>query len=92
MPCCSNHFPVSHPENLVRLVEVHPKDFITWNLPYDFCDAIAGRDADLSEVICQGEADLAASDGNSTERVCGSTWSRRISFPRWACTPISAAC
>ena len=61
--------PVSHPENLVRLVEVHPKDFITWNLPYDFCDAIAGRDADLSEVICQGEADLAASDGNSTERV-----------------------
>jgi hypothetical protein len=43
--------PVSHPENLVRLVEVHPKDFITWNLPYDFCDAIAGRDADLSEVM-----------------------------------------
>ena len=61
--------PVSHPENLVRLVEVHPKDFITWNLPYDFCDAIAGRDADLSEVICQGEADVAWSDGISTERV-----------------------
>jgi len=37
--------------------------------PYDFCDAIAGRDADLSEVICQGEADVAWSDWRSTERV-----------------------
>jgi predicted permease len=61
--------PVSHPENLVRLVEVHPNDFITWRLPYGVCDAMAGRDADLSEVICQGEADLASSDGTSTERV-----------------------
>ncbi len=61
--------PVSHPENLVRLVEVHPNDFITWDLPYDLCDAIAGRDADLSAVICQGEADVASSDGTSTERV-----------------------
>ena len=61
--------PVSHPENLVRLVEVHPNDFITWDLPYGVCDAIADRDADLSEVICQGEADVAASDGTVTERV-----------------------
>jgi predicted permease len=61
--------PVSHPENLVRLVEVHPNEFITWNLPYDFCDAVVGRDADLSEVICQGEADMAWSDGTSTKRV-----------------------
>ena len=61
--------PVSHPENLVRLVEVHPNDFITWDLPYGVCDAIAGRDADLSEVICQGEADVALNDGTSTERV-----------------------
>lgn len=61
--------PVSHPENLVRLVEVHPNDFITWDLPYDICDAVAARDADLSEVICQGEADVASSDGTSTERV-----------------------
>ena len=61
--------PVPHPENLVRLVEVHPNEFITWNLPYDVCDTVAARDADLSEVICQGEADVAASDGTSTERV-----------------------
>src|SRR5271157_537031 len=61
--------PVPHPENLVRLVEVHPNEFITWNLPYGVCDAVAGRDADLSEVICQGEADVAYRDGTSTERV-----------------------
>jgi predicted permease len=61
--------PVSHPENLVRLVEVHPNDFVTWDLPYSFCKIAASRDADLSEVICQGEADVAFSDGNATERV-----------------------
>ena len=33
--------PVSHPENLVRLVEVHPNDFVTWDLPYTFCDRAA---------------------------------------------------
>jgi hypothetical protein len=60
--------PVSHPENLVRLVEVHPNDFVTWELPYSFCPEVGARDASLSEVICQGEADLPLSDGNSTER------------------------
>ena len=61
--------PLSHPENLVRLVEVHPNDFITWDLPYNFCDAVASRDADLSEVICQGEVDVSFREGTSTERV-----------------------
>src|ERR1700733_13927091 len=61
--------PVSHPENLVRLVEVHPNDFVTWDLPYNFCKSAASRDRDLSEVICQGEADVAFRDGHSTERV-----------------------
>jgi len=65
--------PVSHPENLVRLVEVHPTDFVTWDLPYDFCDRAATGDADFSEIICQGEADVAFdaafNDGASTERV-----------------------
>src|SRR5438046_10760383 len=44
---------VSHPGNLVRLVEVHPNDFVAWDLPYNFCDAAASRDADLSDVICE---------------------------------------
>jgi hypothetical protein len=53
----------------VRLVEVHPTDFVTWSLPYDLCGAAASRVASLSEVLCQGEADVAFSDGTSTERV-----------------------
>jgi predicted permease len=61
--------PVSHPENLVRLIEVHPTGFVTWDLPYNLCDPVAARTATLSEVICQGEADVAFSDGASTERV-----------------------
>jgi predicted permease len=61
--------PVSHPENLVRLVEVHPNDFVTWGLPYDLCEALASRDSSLSEVLCQGETDAAFSDGTSIERV-----------------------
>jgi len=60
---------VSHPENLVRLIEVHPNDFVTWDLPYKLCDALAAKDASVSEAICQGQTDVAFSDGTSTERV-----------------------
>src|SRR5438876_6168862 len=61
--------PVSQPENLVRLVEAHPTGFITWSLPFTVCDPVASRAVSLSEVICQGETDVAFSDGASTERV-----------------------
>src|SRR5260370_39654637 len=61
--------PVSRPESLVRLVEVHPTGFITWEFLYNRCDAVASRATSLSEVICQGETDVAFSDGASTERV-----------------------
>src|SRR5712672_3205806 len=60
---------VSHPENLVRLVEVHPNDFITWDLPYKLCGEWAARDRSISEAICQGETDVPFSDGSTTERV-----------------------
>ena len=60
---------VSHPENLVRLIEVHPNDFITWDLPYKLCDALAAKDASVSEAICQGQTDVAFGDGTTTERV-----------------------
>jgi predicted permease len=60
--------PVSHPENLVRIVEVHPNQFITWDHPYDFCDDAAARDADFSDVICQGEGDVAFRDAASDAR------------------------
>ena len=60
---------VSHPENLVRLIEAHPNDFITWDLPYKLCDALAANDASISEAICQGQTDVVFSDGKTTERV-----------------------
>ena len=62
--------PVPNPENLVRLVEVHPTNFVTWQLPYGLCEAFAAaRARSVSEVLCQGEADVGFSDGSSTERV-----------------------
>jgi predicted permease len=61
--------PVSHPENLMRLIEVHPNDFVTWDLPYNICGELAAKDSSLSEVICQGQADVAFSDRTSSERV-----------------------
>ncbi len=61
--------PVAHPENLVRLVEVHPNEFLTWDLPYDFCEGVGARDSDLAEVLCQGEADVGFRRGDFTERV-----------------------
>jgi predicted permease len=61
--------PVSHPEHLVRVVEVHPNEFVTWEVPYSFCEGVHAGDADFSDVICQGEADVAFSDGTSTERI-----------------------
>src|SRR5215471_19259990 len=61
--------PVAHPENLVRLIEVHPTGFVTWDLPYTFCEPVASRTVTLSDLLCQGQADVAFSDGASTERV-----------------------
>jgi predicted permease len=60
--------PVLHPENLVRIVEMHPKNFVTWDLPYGVCDAARERVPDFAEVICQGEADLAFSHDGHTGR------------------------
>jgi len=61
--------PVSHPEHLVRLIELHPTNFVTWELPYGICEALAARGTtSFSEVFCEGEADLAFSDGATTER------------------------
>jgi predicted permease len=61
--------PVSHPDNLARLIEVHPNDFLTWDYPYQLCDELASKSASISEVLCEGEADTAFSAGASTERV-----------------------
>ena len=62
--------PVPHPENLVRLVEMHPTRFVTWDLPYGLCELAAERGKNVfSEVLCQGQEDVAFSDAAGTERV-----------------------
>ena len=61
---------VPHPENLVRLVEMHPTRFVTWDLPYELCEAVARRGQEIfSEVLCQEQEDVAMSDAQGTERV-----------------------
>ncbi len=60
--------PVAAPERLVRLIELHPTNFVTWELPYGLCEAMASKAASFSDVFCEGEADLAFSDGAITAR------------------------
>src|SRR6266567_1940529 len=60
--------PVAHPEQLVRLIEVHPTGFITFELPYGVYQALAEKPSGLSEVLAEGEADVPFSDGTSIER------------------------
>jgi len=61
--------PVKHPEQLVRLIEVHPTGFITWDLPYVLYEQLASNSSSLSEALCQGALDIAFEDGASTERI-----------------------
>src|ERR1700733_12313259 len=59
----------THPGNLVRVLQIQANGFVTWDHPYDTCDGLASDDPDFAEVICQGQADLAFTDGGSAERV-----------------------
>lgn len=61
--------PVTDPESLVRLIEVHPNGFTTWDLPYNLCESAPPENASLSEMICQGEADVPFSHDASIERI-----------------------
>lgn len=61
--------PVKQPEQLVRLVEVHPTGFITWTLPYALCEQLGANASSLSDVLCQGDLDVAYGDGAATERI-----------------------
>src|SRR5438270_13599679 len=51
--------PIPNAEHLVRLIEVHPTNFITWEMPYGLCSAMAAETATFADVFCEGEADLA---------------------------------
>jgi hypothetical protein len=61
--------PVREPQRLVRLVEVHPKNFVTWEFPAALCERAGQFRAELSEIICQGEAYVALRSGSESERV-----------------------
>jgi hypothetical protein len=60
--------PVAHPEQLVRLIEVHPTSFVTFEFPYALYEALAERRSGLLDVLAEGEADVPFGDGASTER------------------------
>lgn len=61
--------PVKQPERLVRLIEVHPTGFITWDLPYLLYRELAKGSSTLTDATCQGDADVAFDGGASTERI-----------------------
>jgi len=73
----------------VRLVEVHPKDFITWNSPTISAMPLPAERGFVGGDL-PGEADLAASDG-IPPNVCGSTWFAEFLFLAGV-HAISAAC
>jgi predicted permease len=60
--------PVKNPEQLVRLIEVHPTNFVTWDLPYVMCRQLA-RASSLSETFCQGALNVAFEHGAAIERI-----------------------
>ena len=61
--------PVRQAERLVRLVEVHPNGFVTWDLPYVLYEQLAGESSSVREALCQGDIDVAFEDGAGTERI-----------------------
>jgi hypothetical protein len=65
--------PVRHAERLVRLVEVHPTGFVTWELPYEVCEHFAENASLRSRKAHRRNA-------------FGLMLSLEISFPRWVST------
>src|SRR5579859_3938024 len=60
--------PVVNPERLVRLIEVHPTGFTTYEFPVGLYQVLAARQSDLTDVLLEGEADIPFRDGASMER------------------------
>jgi predicted permease len=61
--------PVKQAEQLVRLIEVHPTGFITWDLPLALYEQLAAHASTLTDVLCQGDLDVAFEDGAAIERI-----------------------
>ena len=60
--------PVKNPEQLVRLIEVHPTNFLTWEFPTVMCEQLAHASS-LGEAFCQGSLDVAFEHGAAIERI-----------------------
>jgi putative ABC transport system permease protein len=61
--------PVKHPEQLVRLIEIHPTGFVTWDFPHVLCGELASGSSSLTDVLCQGDFDVPFKNGGATERI-----------------------
>ena len=60
---------VPHPEQLVRLIEVRSNGFTTWDFPFELYEQLVSNASSLSEVLCQGDLDVAFTDGEATQRI-----------------------
>ena len=61
--------PFKDAARLVRLIEVHPTGFVTWDLPYVLYETLARNSSSVTDVLCQSDIDTAFEDGASTERI-----------------------
>ena len=61
--------PVDQPERLVRLIQLRPNGGQTWHFTSELCETIATTSTTFSEVLCQGQLDVALRVGGATERV-----------------------
>ncbi len=61
--------PVKEPGRLVRLIEVHPTGFVTWDLPLELYGVLAKNSSNLKDALCQGNLDVAFESNGSTDRI-----------------------
>ena len=61
--------PVKDPEGLVRVIEVHPNHFITWDLPQELCDTLRSKSATLTDVLSESSLDVAFQRDAAVERI-----------------------
>ena len=80
--------PVKDAAHLVRLIEIHPTSFVTWDLPFTLFDELQKHkdNGSLINPICQGELDVAYEADGSSERLRANAVSRDY-FTRLGITP-----
>ena len=61
--------PVHQPDRLVRLIQVRSAGFQSWHYSSELCETLAMMGTTFSEVLCQGQLDVAVRVGGAAERV-----------------------